>query len=261
MKFSNANRKLKKLYKLADTRLSGWLDRKIGRKSAKVYSFDLLAGIDCPMAHLCRSRVVVDDTGKRRIKDGPFTKFRCFSASEEVLFTNVYNLRKQNHDDIHALDDCEFAMADAICAVLPDDAAVVRIHVSGDFFNRLYFRAWLLVACRKPHILFYAYTKSLDYWIDNRSLVPNNMLLTASVGGRHDHLIAEHNLRSAVVVFSTEEAERLDLEIDDDDSSASDPAMKDRDFALLIHGAQPAGSEASKALQTLKKNGQLPVLN
>ena len=175
------------------------------------------------------------------------------------MFTNVFNLRKANHDAVHEYDN-EFELADAICAVLPDDAGVIRIHVSGDFYNPIYFRAWLIVACRNPKVLFYAYTKSLPYWIENRTLVPQNMLLTASVGGRYDNLIEEHNLRSAIVVFSVEEAERLGLEIDDDDSSASDPSIRDRSFALLIHGAQPAGSEASKALQTLKKNGQLAIL-
>jgi hypothetical protein len=43
------------------------------------------------------------------------------------------------------------------------------------------------------------------------------------------------------------------LEIDHDDSHCYDRNCKK--FALLIHGAQPAGSPASKAVQKLKKNG------
>ena len=89
MKFSNANDKLKKLYKLRDTILRNWLMHKIGRASAKVYSFDLLSGIDCPFAKLCRSKAHFADDGSRSIQDGPDTEFRCFSASQEVLFTNV----------------------------------------------------------------------------------------------------------------------------------------------------------------------------
>ena len=252
MKYSTANTKLKKLYKLADSTLAQWLDRKIGRSKAKVYSFDLLSGVDCPFAHECRSRAVVNDNGSRSIKDGPFTKFRCFSASQEVLFTNTFNSRKRNHDDIHALDTA-LDMADALCDALPADAGVVRIHVSGDFFNLEYFKAWIIVAARNPNVLFYAYTKSLPYWVECRDIVPNNLILTASRGGRDDDMIEQHGLRSAKVVFSVAEAEALGLEIDNDDSHASNPAIRDQDFALLIHGVQPAGSDAANALKILKK--------
>ena len=94
-------------------------------------------------------------------------------------------------------------MADALCAALPKDARVIRIHVSGDMFSHKYFMAWIKVAERNPNVLFYAYTKSLTYWVRSRDLVPANLVLTASYGGRDDHLIAEHGLRSAKVVFSS----------------------------------------------------------
>ena len=148
--------------------------------------------------------------GSRRIKDGPDTKFRCFSASQEVLFTNTYKSRKRNHDAIHALATSD-DMADALCAALPKDARVIRIHVSGDMFSHKYFMAWIKVAERNPTVLFYAYTKSLTYWVRSRDLVPANLVLTASHGGRDDHMIAEHRLRSAKVVFSVAEAEELGL--------------------------------------------------
>ena len=205
----------------------------------------------CPLAMLCQSRAVMQPDGSLRIKDGKHTKFRCFSASEEVLYRNVYNLRKGNHDAIHAIDHDPELMRDALLAALPVDAMVVRIHVAGDFFNAKYFLAWCMVAEHNPDRLFYAYTKSLDYWIAHRDKVPSNLILTASRGGRHDHLIDEHGLRSSVVVFSVEEAESMGLEIDNDDSHASNPAIASQDFALLIHGTQPKGSDAAKALYAL----------
>ena len=254
MKFNPANDKLKKLYKAAS--LKKWLDRKIGRAKAKVYSFDLLSGVFCPMAMLCRSRAKVDkETGKRSIQDGPRTQFRCFSASQEVLFTNVYNSRKRNGD---AMLDCtsSFEMADKLCAALPKDAAVIRIHVAGDMFNNMYFRAWMLVACRRPDVLFYAYTKSLSFWIENMANIPNNLVLTASRGGTQDSAIEEYGLREAVVVYSEEEAAEKGLEIDRDDSHAADPARRNQSFALLIHGVQPKGSKAAEALKILKKKAK-----
>ena len=85
----------------------------------------------------------------------------------------------------------------------------------------------------------------------------DNFVLTASYGGRDDHLIDDptFNLRSAKVVFSEAEAEKLGLEIDHDDSHAARPSMRDKDFALLIHGTQPKGSEAATALKELKGKG------
>ena len=59
-------------------------------------------------------------------------------------------------------------------------------------------------------------------------------------------------LREAVVVFSEEEAQELGLEIDTDDTHA---ASYGGDFALLIHGTQPKGTEAAQALKTLKGKG------
>lgn len=252
MKFSAANTKLKKLYKLAQTTLKKWLGEKIGRATAKVYSFDILSGVDCPFAFLCKSQAEEQEDGSRRIKDGPDTKFRCFSASQEVLFTNTYKSRKRNHDAIHSLETSD-DMADALCAALPKDARVIRIHVSGDMFSHKYFLAWCKVAERNDNVLFYAYTKSLVYWVRSRDRVPSNLVLTASYGGRNDELIAQHGLRSAKVVFSEQEAADLGLEIDHDDNHACDPAKANQDFALLIHGVQPKGSEAAAALKILKQ--------
>jgi hypothetical protein len=82
-----------------------------------------------------------------------------------------------------------------------------------------------------------------------------NFVLTASYGGRDDHLINEFGMRSAKVVFSQAEAEKLGLEIDHDDSHAAKPSLRNQDFALLIHGTQPKGSAASEALRALKGKG------
>jgi len=257
MKFSVANTKLKKLYKYATTVLKRWLGQKIGRSAAKVYSFDILSGVDCPFAHNCKSQAEEQADGSRRIKDGPHTKFRCFSASQEVLFTNVYKSRKANHDAIHSLETSD-EIADALCDALPKDARIIRIHVSGDFFNLKYLLAWIMLAKKNPHILFYAYTKSLPYWSECSSELQGipNLVLTASYGGRHDGMIAG-NFRSAKVVFSQEEADKRGLIIDSDDSHAAVPEWRNNDFALLIHGTQPKGSESGKALVKIKRANKL----
>ncbi len=140
-------------------------------------------------------------------------------------------------------------------------AGVVRVHVAGDFFSQAYFDAWLAVARERPRTVFYAYTKALPYWVRRLDEVGTgrepgeftNFVLTASQGGTHDHLVAEHGLRSARVVFSEDEAADLGLPLDHDDSHAM---THGGDFALLVHGSQPAGSKAAEALARLWQSGE-----
>ena len=248
MKFSNANSKIQALKNVPE--LAHYLDNK-----RKVYSFDLLSGHSCPFAKNCLSKAVQLDTGKRKIKDGPDTEFRCFSASQEVQYTNVYNLRKGNFDELRTMKTSD-DMAYAIAHAMPDNAGIIRIHVGGDFFNFKYFLAWCKVAIDNPNVLFYAYTKSLQFWLRaaNVDAIPDNFILTASRGGRLDHLIDQHNLRESVVVHSVDEAKELGLEIDHTDELAAIPSIRYKSFALLIHGTQPKGSEAADALKLLRKN-------
>jgi hypothetical protein len=248
LKFSNANAKTEALKKVPE--LAEYLKDK-----RKIYSLDLLSGYSCPYAKACLSKAVVQLDGRRKIKDGKDNEFRCFSASQEVQYTNVFNSRKHNFDLLRQSNNMDLLLMDS----LPKNAGIVRIHVAGDFFNPEYMSAWWTLAYLNPKVLFYAYTKSLRYWLQTVTEMPilDNFVLTASYGGRDDHLIDDptFNLRSAKVVFSEAEAEKLGLEIDHDDSHAARPSMRDKDFALLIHGTQPKGSEAATALKELKGKG------
>jgi hypothetical protein len=257
LQFSEANAKLKKLYKVKA--LQKWL--KHSAYDRKVYSLDLLSGWSCPFAKECLSKVY--ETGeiskagnpKVKLKDGKDTEYRCFSASQEVLLPSVYKLRKRNYDALRGMEINE--MIYHLNNDLPTDAGIIRIHVGGDFFNADYMQAWYNVASMNPNILFYAYTKSVRYWIFRINEYPelDNLVLTASHGGSDDELIDEYQLRHTSVVFSESEANILGLEIDGDDSHAARPDLRNQNFALLIHGVQPAGSDAGKAVVALKGKG------
>lgn len=251
LKFSPANAKIKALENVDS--VNHFL---MGGKR-KVYSFDLISGHTCPYAKNCLSKVIELPDGSRKLQDGVFTEFRCFSASQEIIFKNVYNLRKHNTDAILpvAAESVRKA-ADLILDNMPSDAGIIRLHVGGDFKTRNYFLAWIEVARRKLDILFYAYTKSIIFTLDYFPGKPSelyNFRLTASRGGYHDDYIRAHNLRESVVVKSVEEAKERELEIDHDDSHAA--RSSNQSFALLIHGIQPAGSDWGKAVKKLKGLG------
>lgn len=147
LRFAPANAKLSAL----ETRLG-----------VSVYSFDMLSGVTCPFAQDCHSKAVVRADGTRSIQDGKRTLFRCFSASQEVAYTNVFLARQANTETIMPLAArSPLAAANALCEALPEDAGCVRIHVAGDFKLLNYFDAWLEVAARRPGVRFYAYTKSI----------------------------------------------------------------------------------------------------
>jgi len=120
LKFSEANAKIKELKQIPSL-------QKYLRNKRKVYSFDLLSGHSCPGAKECLSKVkIIND--KKTVVDGIHTKFRCFSASQEVLFPNVYKLRKYNFDIVRNIK-ASIDMLLTISRSLPTDLGIGRIHV------------------------------------------------------------------------------------------------------------------------------------
>ena len=233
LRFGEPNAKLKALAKL---------------KNLILKTFSLPSGWTCPGAKDCLSKA---DRATGKIKDGKDTEFRCFQASAEAVYPSLRNMVWNNFDLIKvALKNGVDALADLICESLPKKFDVVRVHVGGDYFSKKYLEAWIEVAKRNPDKLFYSYSKSLHFF--KQFTLPENLVLTASRGGKYDDLIDEQAWKEAVVVFSEEEAQEKGLEIDHDDSHA----LGKKSFALLLHGTQPKGSEASQALQALRKVGK-----
>jgi hypothetical protein len=219
---------------------------KFGNGNAKLKGiaiFSLPAGWSCPFASDCLSKA---DKTTGKITDGKDTKYRCFAATSEAIYKGARNARWHNYDMLKGKSLNE--MVGIITNSLPKQS-IVRIHESGDFFNETYFKAWAMVASLHPNKTFYAYTKSLGYWVKNFDIIPANFKLNASEGSRQDNLIEEYGLKSAKVVFHPSEAKKLGLEIDHTDELAY---KSDKSFALLLHGQQPKGSKSSEALKQLR---------
>lgn len=179
-----------------------------------VYEWNLPTGTTCPFALECK--VTVDrQTGKFDVKKG---QYRCYAASPE-RFPGVREHRWKNF---------EFVLKDGIPEI-PKNCNAIRIHAAGDFFNQKYFDMWLKVAENNPNVEMWAYTKSLRYWVNRLNEIPNNLILTASYGGREDHLIDEYNLKN-VIVYKSADLVPNDRPIDNNDDWARKPNVN---FALL----------------------------
>ena len=217
--------------------------------SLKLKTFTLPAGHTCPGANECLSRA---DRITGKIKDGPNTLFRCFAASAEAVYPSLRKMVWHNFELIKAtLKNGVNACADLICESLPKKFDIMRVHVGGDYFSKQYLQAWIEVAKRNPTKIFYSYSKSLPMFAE--FALPENLVLTASRGGKYDDMIDLHGWKEALVVYSEQEAIDKGLEIDHDDTHA---AFGQDNFALLIHGTQPKGSVASVALSKLRKQGK-----
>ena len=237
-------------------------------KLGKRLIFSLPAGYSCPSAGHCKT-FADRDTGK--ITDLPQEgqaiglEYRCFAAMSEARSKNCRDARWYNWDllkeILYTSDDPVSQMTQLIGQSIYDQLGsrksfdLCRIHESGDFWSELYFKAWLEVAKKFPNIKFYAYTKQLNYWLNSFESIPDNLYLTASVGGNLDHLIpryANKFKRIAYVVYTEDQADDMGLPIDHDDSHC----FGDKPFALLVHSPQRAGSDASKALSLRKRQGK-----
>lgn len=218
--------------------------------------FNLPAGKTCPGAMFCKSFAVVDSNGKRTIADGPHTEFRCFAASSEVQYDAVFINRAENLQTIVqylsiGIEHAAQQMNVALQHHRTRKTELVRIHESGDFFSIAYLQAWIQVAIMNPDLKFYCYSKSLEFFMDQA--LPSNFYLTASYGGKFDHLIEQGCFPRYSKVFMTDaDANAAGLEVDHDDSHC----FGSKPFALLVHGTQPKGSAWGAAIRARRKQKQ-----
>lgn len=179
-----------------------------------VYEFNLPSGHTCPFAEGCL--VYVDrETGKMDVVG---KQFRCYASASE-RFPAVRELRWKNFEDLQRGDPI----------IVPKDATHVRIHGSGDFYTQAYFDKWLQVCREHPNVKFWAFTKSLPFWINRINEIPENLNLIASYAGRRDVLIEKYGLRSARVYDYIEDVPE-GMPIDEGDR---EPMKQGGDFALI----------------------------
>ena len=230
LKFSSENKKLDKLA------LEVHKQKGIYRN---VYSVSIPSGRHdtCPYADKCKAFVGTDG---KLVKDDEYIDYRCYSASMEALYPAQLKQRDYNFDLLKACNNDVQKLTNLINASIPVEAQIIRIHVGGDFYSQPYFDAWLNVSMLNKGLRFYAYTKSLPFWVNRLSSISignfPNMELIASRGGKKDKLIDEYGLKEAIVVYKEKEARDKGLEIDYTDYLA---CYEKESFALLIHNRQP----------------------
>lgn len=196
--------------------------------------FNLPAGWSCPWATACYTKAD-RETGKLTTRPDKDTEgkpqptvdgvetYVCYAARAE-RFPGVRDARWGNFDTVRAM------VQDNQPIELPEGTTHVRVHGSGDFYSQDYFDWWLQQARNYPDVQFWAFTKSLRYWVERLGDIPANFALTASTGGKEDHLIEEHDLKSTTVYHDIDDVPAWVM-IDIDDAEAQDSSRPS--FALL----------------------------
>jgi len=75
-------------------------------------------------------------------------------------------------------------------------AKYIRIHDSGDFYSIKYLNKWIDIAIQNKEVIFYAYTKSIKFFINGLQL-PKNLKIIFSEGSKTDNLINVNKHRHA----------------------------------------------------------------
>ena len=224
--------------------------------------FSLPAGWSCPFADKCLKKVsrnINPETGKVDIERGKNAEFDCYAANAEFQYVGTRLNRWHNFDllNLVAQENGVDGQKDLILKSLDwflnekkknKNIKTVRIHESGDFYNLKYLDAWMEVAKARPDIHLYAYTKSIPYVQKRLSEYEElpNFSITLSEGGRHDDDIESVDIKQVGVYNSPEEL-RADLKmLDLDDELAMEKGGKEKDFGLLVHGTQKAGTDLAK---------------
>lgn len=118
----------------------------------------------------------------------------CYAQAGTFKFKNVVNayetrLKMTRLPDFEALMIAEINLK-LIQSRSKGLQCLIRIHDSGDFYSKDYTNKWFKIMSyfeSQNDIKFYAYTKMVSQF--KSMVVPNNLTLIYSFGGKEDHLI------------------------------------------------------------------------
>ena len=162
----------------------------------RVFNFGMTAwktahgDIVCPYAKDC----VVTKT----LDDGKGIQYKCYAQMGMYNFPNVkkaylWRLEQSKTDEFVDM---------VINEIRRKRVEYIRIHDSGDFYNRTYVNKWLKIMELCPDVRFYAYTKSVPLFIRRMDELPSNFDVIFSDGSTHEHLVDKSKHRFSSVFNS-----------------------------------------------------------
>jgi len=155
--------------------------------NAKIFNFSIPAyktrsgKVTCPFADSCVKFCYA--------QKGNYTRF----PKVQELMEEKYKISKTNNF-ITLMNE----------EIKKKKATHVRIHDSGDFYSTEYLNKWVQIANDNKEVIFYAYTKSIKFFV-NGLLLPKNLKIIFSEGSKTDNLIDVDKHRHARIFKTVEE--------------------------------------------------------
>ena len=162
----------------------------------RVFNFGMTAwktahgDIVCPYAKDCVLTKTLDD--------GKVIQYKCYAQMGMYNFPNVkkaYLWRLEQYKTDEFVDM-------VINEIRRKRVEYLRIHDSGDFYDRTYVNKWLKIMELFPDVRFYAYTKSVPLFIRRMDELPSNFDVIFSEGSTHEHLVDKSKHRFSSVFNS-----------------------------------------------------------
>jgi hypothetical protein len=184
-------------------------------KAQGIISFDLPQGHTCPFAGDC-------------------LKF-CYAKRGNYGYPQVKNKYAFNYKE-SLLDSFVSKANESLQAV--GWAKFVRIHSSGDFYNKKYILKWIEIINLNPNIVFYAYTKSIILFKD--ITLPSNFVLIQSEGTKKDSIYLNYDKPFARIFYDRNEladaiASGKWIDASKEDLNAIKGALTGKNVALFKH--------------------------
>lgn len=129
------------------------------------------------------------------IKTCPFSgdcKKFCYAKKGAYIWPAAKNKHQWNFEQTKE----KSFITDILKEIDSKKIKAVRIHSSGDFYNKTYVKKWLKIIESRPDVTFYAYTKSIRLFKDIK--LPKNFTLIFSYGGLDDSLIKKTDRHAKV---------------------------------------------------------------
>jgi len=157
----------------------------------------------------------------------------CYASQGRMAFAAAKEARERNLAHINKLSEPRLVAQLVADIDRMRKTTHIRIHDSGDFFKRSYYRAWVKVAEECPDTVFYAYTKSipmLDF-----DTHPENFRVIQSLGGKRDKDIDME--RPHARIFASI-AERKRARYTDGNESDIPAVLGYKKIGLVYHGVR-----------------------
>ncbi len=181
---------------------------KMKKSGKKFFDFAILPVVSCPQALSCKKY--------------------CYGQQCRYCFPKVKNCLKERYEVTKTREFCDRMASE----IFYKKATHIRIHSTGDFYNRTYLKKWLQIMECFPEVKFYCYTKSVKLL---KSIeIPSNFYVTYSFGGKQDSLINKRWDRHAVVFSSVSYLQKSGYHYgNESDLIALSPKRK---IGLVYHG-------------------------